>query len=106
MSSSVSSKHAFSQGGITISKHCNQLKGDIVEALQCIKFGMQHDLLPMPLSRLEAEHDEELEDSGGDSGNLEELDFEDFSWDVLLIKDEDEETTMDCVATSIAPLLI
>ena len=61
MSSSVSSKHAFSQGGITISKHCNQLKGDIVEALQCIKFGMQHDLLPMPLSRLEAEHDEELE---------------------------------------------
>ncbi len=39
-------------------------------------------------SRLEAEHDEELEDSGRDSGNLEELDFKDFSRDVLLIKDE------------------
>ena len=37
MSSSVSSKHAFSQGGITISKCCNGLKSDIVEALQCIK---------------------------------------------------------------------
>jgi hypothetical protein len=45
-------------------------------------------------SRLEAGHDEELEDSGGDSGNPEELGFEDFSWDVLLIEDEGEKTTM------------
>ena len=33
MALSVSSEHAFSQGGITISKCCNHLKGDIVEAL-------------------------------------------------------------------------
>jgi len=37
MSSSVSSERAFSQGGITISKRRSCLKGDIVEALQCIK---------------------------------------------------------------------
>jgi hypothetical protein len=97
MSSSVSSERAFSQGGITISKRRNRLKGDIVEALQCIKSGIQHNLLlrePMPSSRLEAEeHDEELEDSGGDSGSPEELDVEDFSWDTLLIEDEDEGVT-------------
>ena len=97
MSSSVSSERAFSQGGITISKRCNRLKGDIVEALQCIKSSIQHDLLlrePMLSSRLEAEeHDEELKDSGGDSGNPEESDIDDFSWDTLLIEDEDEATT-------------
>jgi hypothetical protein len=37
MASSVSSERAFSQGGITISKRRSSLKGDIVEALQCIK---------------------------------------------------------------------
>ena len=37
MSSSVSSERAFSQGGITISKWRNRLKGDIVEMLQCVK---------------------------------------------------------------------
>ncbi|KAI9508592.1 hypothetical protein F5148DRAFT_979598, partial [Russula earlei] len=45
MSSSVSSKCAFLQGGITISKHCSCLKGNIVEALQCMKCVIQHDLL-------------------------------------------------------------
>jgi hypothetical protein len=48
----------------------------------------------MPLSRLEAkEHNEEVEDSGGNSGSPEELDVEDFSWDTLLIEDEDEGAT-------------
>ncbi|KIK33711.1 hypothetical protein CY34DRAFT_32916, partial [Suillus luteus UH-Slu-Lm8-n1] len=37
MAASVSSEQAFSQGGITISKRRNRLKGDIVEALQCVK---------------------------------------------------------------------
>ncbi|KIK31598.1 hypothetical protein CY34DRAFT_39380, partial [Suillus luteus UH-Slu-Lm8-n1] len=36
MTSSVSSERAFSQGGITISKRWNRLKGDIVEALQSL----------------------------------------------------------------------
>jgi hypothetical protein len=35
--SSISSEWAFSSTGITISKCCNNLKGDIVEALQCLK---------------------------------------------------------------------
>jgi len=38
MASSVLSEHAFSLAGITIIKHCNHLKGDIVEALQCLKW--------------------------------------------------------------------
>ena len=37
MASSVSSECAFSSAGITVSKRRNQLKGDIVEALQCMK---------------------------------------------------------------------
>ena len=98
MSSSVSSEHAFSQGGITISKRRSCLKGDIVEALQCIKCAIRHDLLfqkPAPSSMLELEeHDEELVDApGGDSRDAEEeSDVEVLSWDELLIEDEDEET--------------
>src|ERR1700722_17353835 len=60
MASSVSSERAFSQGGITISKRRNWLKGDIVEALQCIKCAIRHDLLfrkPGP-SSVGEEHDE------------------------------------------------
>ena len=98
MSSSVSSERAFSQGGITITKRRNRLKGDIVEALQCIKCGIRHDLLfrePGPSSRSEGD-DDDLEDvSGGDPGNPEESDVEEFSWDDLLIEDNDEEEMMD-----------
>lgn len=45
MSLSVSSECAFSQGGLTITKHRNCLKGDIVEALQVVKCAMCTDLL-------------------------------------------------------------
>ena len=34
MSSSISSERTFFQGGMTISKQRNRLKGDLVEALQ------------------------------------------------------------------------
>ena len=37
MASSVSSERAFSPVGITISKWCNCLDANIVEALQCLK---------------------------------------------------------------------
>ena len=74
MSSSVSSERAFSQGGITISKRHSCLKGDIIEALQCVKCMIRHDLLfqePAPSSKVEAEETghQELEDAGaeGDS---------------------------------------
>src|SRR5271169_5797993 len=99
MSSSVSSERAFSQGGITISKRRSCLKGDIVEALQCNKCAIRHDLLfrePAPSSTSELEernHDEELADvAQGDLRDTEESDVEEFSWDELLIEDEDEET--------------
>ena len=45
MASSVSSERAFSLAGITIGKRRNRLKGDIVEALQCLKCLIHHDLL-------------------------------------------------------------
>jgi hypothetical protein len=88
MSSSVSSERAFSQGGITISKRRNRLKGDIVEALQCVKCAIRHDLLfraPAPSSILEAEASEDGEDDGEMSEAAEK------GWDDLLIDDEDEE---------------
>ena len=98
MSSSVSSERAFSQGGITISKRRSCLKGDIVEALQCIKCAIRHEFLfrePAPSSIVEVEDldDQVLEDvgAGGLSGDLgEESEVEDFSWDRLLIEDENE----------------
>ena len=93
MSSSVPSERVFSQGVITISKRRSCLKGDIVEALQCIKCAIRHDLLfrePAPSSILEAEEtgDDELDDAGEPG---EESDVEEFSWDGLIIEDEDEE---------------
>ena len=97
MSSSVSSERAFLQGGITISKSRNRLKGDIVEALQCIKCAIRHDLLfrePAPSSLLEVKESDELENAstGRDSrAGDEELEIEEFSWDGLVIEDEDEE---------------
>jgi hypothetical protein len=45
MASSVSSECAFSSAGITISKRCNRLDADIVEALQCLKSLPRQDLL-------------------------------------------------------------
>jgi hypothetical protein len=98
MSSSVSSERMFSQGGITISKHRNCLKGDIVEALQCIKCAIRHDLLfrePAPSSIMETEEasDEELENVSAGKEPAEESDIEEFALDGLLIEDEDEEVT-------------
>jgi hypothetical protein len=99
MSSSVSSERAFSQGGITISKRRTCLKGDIVEALQCVKCAIRHDLLfrepaPSSTSEMEETSDQELENAGarGEPGVLEESDIEEVSWDAsgLLIEDDDD----------------
>jgi len=43
MASLVSSEHAFSSVRMTISKHHSHLKGDIIEALQCLKCMLLHD---------------------------------------------------------------
>lgn len=45
MASSVSSECAFSSAGITLSKNCNQLKGDVIEALQCLKCMYYNNLI-------------------------------------------------------------
>ena len=90
MASSVSSERAFSQGGITVSKWQSCLKGDIVEALQCVKCAIQHDLLfceVAPSSIVEAELEEET-DGGLDD---EENGSDKKGWDELLIEDDDDE---------------
>jgi hypothetical protein len=92
MSSSVSSERAFSQGGITISKRRSRLKGDIVEALQCIKCAISHDLLFRELGPSSVIEEEEMNDSDLLVDDLEETGSdEEPSWDELLIEDEDEE---------------
>ena len=92
MASSVSSERAFSQGGITISKHHNHLKGDIVEALQCIKCAIRHDLLfceAAPSSVVEAQLEEDCEDQDGDEDDAGVSGDNGEGWDELLIEEED-----------------
>jgi hypothetical protein len=45
MATSVSSERAFSSSAITISKRRSRLTGDVVEALQCLKYFIRRDLL-------------------------------------------------------------
>ena len=87
--------HAFSSAGITISKHCNRLKGDIIEALQCLKIIYRNDLLfreVVGTMDLEREMEEtELYVPGEDDNDWEDVDDgEGFSWDQLIVDiDED-----------------
>ncbi|KAI0261694.1 hypothetical protein BGY98DRAFT_940614, partial [Russula aff. rugulosa BPL654] len=62
--------HHLFQGGITISKRCNRLKDDIVEALQCIKCALQYELLfrehaPSSISEAEEIGDQEAQKQEG-----------------------------------------
>jgi hypothetical protein len=94
MSSSVSSERAFSQGGITISKLRSCLKGNIVEALQCIKCAIRFDLLfpvPAPSSVFEEEVNEDDEGTPRGTEDGEESDIDEEGLDDLLLEDEDEE---------------
>ena len=97
MSSSVSSERAFSQGGITITKRRNRLKGDIIEALQGVKCAIRHDLLfrePAPSSTLEEELNGDGEDGedGEDGGEGSEAAD---GWNDLLMENEDDGSGMD-----------
>ena len=87
MASSVSSEHAFSSAGITLSKWCNQLKGDIVEALQCLKC-MYHNNLIFREVVVAKDEEAELEDElvATDIDTVE----DGFTWDQLLIDDVEE----------------
>jgi hypothetical protein len=95
MASSVSSERAFSAAGITIGKRRNRLKGDIVEALQCLKCLIHHNLLFRDVvvandleGELEAEH---IIDTDPSDSTETVTEAEQFSWDQILDVDEDED---------------
>ena len=94
MASSVSSERAFSSAGITINKHRNRLKGDLVEPLQCMKCIYHNGLLFREVqvsSEIEKELDsEEVIDIDMDSDEvLQEADG--FSWDSIIADNDDGE---------------
>ncbi|KDQ54448.1 hypothetical protein JAAARDRAFT_135739, partial [Jaapia argillacea MUCL 33604] len=75
--STVKCERAFSSAGITITKHRNRLKGDIVEALQALKCAYRrdlffHDIGPSALTEEDAERDEEIPE--GVEGSVNEKD--------------------------------
>ena len=87
MVSSISSKHAFLQGGITVRKCYNCLKGDIVKALQCVKCSFHNNLLFHKLSSLSTIEDEgiyKIEGQKQADGNNEAE-----AWDTLILEDDD-----------------
>jgi len=91
MASSVSSERAFSSAGITISKRRNRLKGDIVEALQCLKLLYRNDLIFREVITAVEEELERENDPLLDEGSIDDADLEkEFSWDQLLIDEDDD----------------
>ena len=94
MASSVLSERAFSAAGITISKRRNRLKGDIVEALECLKCMFHNDIIfrDVPISEeVEAELDgmDTLDEERDFVETVEEA--ESFSWDQLLADEDDDD---------------
>jgi hypothetical protein len=94
MASSVSSERAFSAAGITIGKRRNRLKGDIVEALECMKCLLHRDLLFREVvSAKDLEGDLESEDIvDGEPDHFIEVvaEADNFSWDQILADEPDE----------------
>jgi hypothetical protein len=87
MASSVSSERAFSSAGITLSKQRNRLKGDVVEALQCLKCLYHNDLIFQDV-RVATEEEAELEEMDLElAGGIDDA-GEGFTWDQLLADDE------------------
>ena len=94
MASSVSSERAFSQGRITISKHRNCLKGDIIEALQCIKCAVRHDLLFRELGPSSTGEDLDKYESEADP-NEKASDDEEEGWEALFLGDDEDSVESD-----------
>jgi hypothetical protein len=93
MASSVSSEHAFSSAGITIIKWCNQLKLDIVKALQCLKCLYKNDLTShdVLVSLLEKNLDgEEILDLDVHADEIV-TQGDNFFWDQLLLDGDEED---------------
>jgi hypothetical protein len=97
MASSVSSERAFLQGGITISKQCSCLKGDIVKALQCVKCSLRNNLLfhePGLSSLAKVEPDDfEIEVDTEKAAMDEDKDEE--GWDALFLEEDDDNLELD-----------
>ena len=81
MALSVSSERVSSSAGITVSKHCNRLKPDVIEALQFLKCVFRRDLLfreePSTEYKLEELNDRVAGGKLGDSGAKEYENLED-----------------------------
>lgn len=91
MASSVSSERAFSSAGITISKRRNQLKGDIVEALQCLKCLYHNELIFREvITALDEKLDMEKDELLDEAMDVDVVKDEEFSWDSILIDDDDD----------------
>ena len=86
MASSVSSERAFSSAGITLSKRCNRLQADIVEALQFMKCLFLRDLIFWEVrTTTEEETDlKNIELNGGEEAGDGEP-----SWEELLMESHD-----------------
>jgi hypothetical protein len=96
MASSVSSESAFSAAGITISKRCNRLGGDIVKALQCLKSFINQDLFFCDVvSAAQEEVNLDLADQEPANHEAKSADVvhdgEGWSWDDMVEGLEDEE---------------
>ncbi|KIL54872.1 hypothetical protein M378DRAFT_91765 [Amanita muscaria Koide BX008] len=89
MSSSVSSECAFSSAGLTLTKRRNRLKGDIVEALQCLKCMYQNDLIFREVV-VATEEEKELDEMDLELAADPDLAEESFTWDQLVADDSDE----------------
>ena len=94
MASSVLSERAFSAAGITLSKCRNRLKGDIVEALKCLKCLLHRDLIfreVVTAADLEKEL-ESVDTDNGETGSPAQIvaETDEFSWDQVLDNVEDE----------------
>jgi hypothetical protein len=92
MASSVSSERAFSSAGITLSKRRNRLKGDIVEALQCLKCLYHGGLIFGEIvGASEIEEELELNDCVNAEAVSQDVvdDADKFSWDQVVLGDED-----------------
>ena len=87
MASLVSSD---SLAGITISKRRNRLKGDIVEALQCLKLLYQNDLMFCEVVTAVEEEVNLENDPLLNKGSIDTVDIDkEFSWDWVIIDEDD-----------------
>jgi hypothetical protein len=110
MASSVSCESTFSATGITTSKRRDRVKGDIVEALQCLRSSVHQDLSFHDVINA-AQEEEQLDMADQEPANREASssdvvrDGEGWSWDELVegledVEDEEDEVARALVLTA------